>query len=745
MHLLDELLATATADGAPSAGPERVAVIVTRLREQADLNCAELEHAAIEQFETLYAGGEYDPDNVPRLEALADVTDAVRELIAEQDAARIARDQQVSSLADRVRAPQSATNLGEDDGEGNGNGSGDAPGEPTPADPTVGGPTAPESPTTPSHTEDDGGAGPGEAEPASPSPTDPPQARVAPPVNPTSTAPPVAAAAAPPVPVAAPPAPRSTSTRLAAARAATPAASPAQPRQYMRRLAITASAEVPNIPYGKNLTIRELAAAAASRWSTLPVGQPQTVKANVGLIHRNHHPSIQLTGNTSDYDLLDRVGDERRLPGGSLVAAAMRALTAAAQAPSIVNDVWCAPSETDYTLCPSLATTAGMWDVPTTGMPQRGGIRYPVWTQYPEQAADSATNGWHGVSIQYPASPNTSGGGTGLDNPEYWHPAADGGLGNTKACISGPCVDWREARQNLAYLCIISDVLRDRTFPEGIERFVSDVLVHHEHYMNGIYLAYVQAQSDPIPAFSVQNGAGQVGSTSLTVIDRLSLLVSWFRSRYQMEDNATLEMVCPDWLKEFLKRDIEKKNNRPFQSVSDAEIATLFAGYATRVQWVRDWQQLGDGTAVNGRIMPPTGWPASVQIMAYPAGSWVKSEANILTFGVQYDYQLLQQNQYSQSFTEDAWMLLNRCNRSFVVQLTDLCANGAVGPFRDACATAAPGSSSTNPLFMETVTAGVANPEAATADEAQAETKAAADADTSDTGTAKKTGSTTKK
>jgi hypothetical protein len=50
------------------------------------------------------------------------------------------------------------------------------------------------------------------------------------------------------------------------------------------------------------------------------------------------------------------------------------------------------------------------------------------------------------------------------------------------------------------------------------------------------------------------------------------------------------------------------------------------------------------------------------------------------------------------------------------VQLTDLCANGAVGPFRDACATATPGSASTNPLFMETVTGAVANPDAAEAD-----------------------------
>lgn len=734
MNLLDDLLALALADGAPSAGAERVAVITARLRETEQLDLEALEHATIELFESLYAAGEYNPDDVPRLEALADVTDATRELIAEQNAARVQRDQRVSSLADRVRAPQSAVNLGEDDGAGNGDGTGGTDQQPAPADPQVGDPDAPESPTTPSRT-DGGGDGPGEAEPSSPPATEPAQARTAPPLNPTSTAPPVAAAAAP-APVAAPPVPRTTSARLAAARTPVHAAAPAPPQQPLRRLAITASAEVPNIPYGKTLTLRELAQAALSRWATLPVGQPQTVKANVGLIHRNHHPSIQLTGNNSDYDLIDRVADEKRLPGGSLVAAATKALTAAAVAPSIVNDVWCTPSETDYTLCPALATTTGMLDLPTTGMPMRGGVRYPVWTQYPDQAADSANNGWHGTVIQYPANPNTSGGGTGLDNPDYWHPSADGGLGNTKACITGPCVEWREARQNLAYLCITSDVLRDRTFPEGVERFVSDVLVHHQHYLNSIYLAYIQAASDPIPAFSVQNGAGQIGSTSLTVLDRLALLVTWFRGRYQMADDATLEIVCPDWLEEFLKRDIEKKNNRPFGAVTDAEIASLFAEYATRVQWVRDWQPLGDGTAVNGRIMPPAGWPTSVQIMAYPAGSWVLSEANVLTFGVQYDYQLLQQNKYSQSFTEDSWLLLNRCNRTFTVQLTDLCANGAVGPFRDACATAAPGSSATSPLYMETVTGAAANPEAdadadadataepADADKAGADTKA---------------------
>ncbi|WP_367139605.1 major capsid protein [Saccharothrix sp. HUAS TT1] len=462
----------------------------------------------------------------------------------------------------------------------------------------------------------------------------------------------------------------------------------------LRRYSIVASAEVPEYPYGQQLSVEQLGDAAAIRFAALPVGQPANgqIKANVARIQRQFAAAVQLTGNSSDIAVIDEVADERRLPGNSLLAATMQqlpaTLTAATQAPSIIQDIWCTPSETDYTLCPPLATREGMIDLPTTGLPARGGIRYPVWTQFPEQAADASRDGWRGQVVVYPETDPLP--GNGLDDPRYFRgPGPNNvpppGAGYPKRCIEGPCVDWVEQRASLAYMCVTSDIIRDRTFPEGIARFLADALLHHEHFLNETYIGYISAHSDPVPAFDVQAGPGAIGSVSLAVTDRIGLLVAWFRERYKMALDATLEIVMPEWFREYLKRDLEKKNNRPYGAVSNAEIAALFAQYASRVQWVRDWQPLPDGTPLNGRVMPPDGWPNNVEIIAYPAGSWVLSQGNIIQLGVMYDYQLLLENRYSALFTEDAWMLTNRCNRTFRVTLTNLCANGALGPFRDAC------------------------------------------------------------
>jgi hypothetical protein len=641
---LEELLTLALAADGPAAGQARIAALAAALAQapSPDTDLAALEAGAVAQFEELYGDGQgYNPADAPTLEALADVADAVR-LVRADRAALAGR---VTAMADRVRTAPVVVEA------------------PEPDLTVAGGVVA--ATTDPAATAGPGSAAPSPAEIAAEATA--PAAALA-----TTTARPSTAAVV-----------------VAAGGGAVPAVSPAGEVAPWRRYVITASAEVPNIASGANLSMTELAAAAGARYGTFPSGQPtgSMYKANVGLVHREFDPEHRLSGDYGDLAALDRVADERRLAGGSLLVA-QRALTAAAAAPGVYNDVWCTPSQTDYTLCPALATAEGMIDLPTTGMPSRGGIRYPVWTQYPEQQVDSARNGWHGTVVTYPDPPADP--GVGLDNPTYFHrDAADvppgTGLGNLKRCIKGPCVAWRDTRASVAYLCVTSDLLRDRTFPEGLERFLSEVLVHHQHWLNEMKIAYLQAHGDPIPPFSVQAGSGAIGSTSLTAVDRLSLLVTWMRNRYKMALRATLEIIAPEWFREYLKRDIEKRQSRTTGAVSDGEIADLFAAYASRVQWVRDWQELGDGVAVGGRIMPPGGWPSSVNMMAYPAGSWVYSEGNILTLGVQYDPLQLESNEYSAMFTEDSWMLLNRCNRTFVVSLTDLCANGAVGPNRDSC------------------------------------------------------------
>lgn len=639
-----------TATGAEqSAGSARVDALTASVREYDTATLPTVEQGAADEFERLYNNGDYAATDIDTMEALADVTDAVRAVSDERKQA----EGRLATAAGRVRASADTDEPADPD-----NGDGDGDGSDGDEEQTTGATTA------------DGGAPDGDG------PDDDDQADEDAPEDADNGTTQASTGRNTPK--------RRTSTTAALNKTRnTPVQHTEQSATPLRSFSITASAEIPDVPHGKSLSVRETAEAAASRFSNFPVGETAsgTLKANVARINRHHGDTSQLTGDNTDIDLIDKLADEKRMPGGSVVAAAkkqMEALTAASQAPSMVNDVWCTPSETDYTLCPPLATTEGMLDLPTAGMPARGGIRYPVWKDYPEQEAETGTDQapWRGQVVEHPNDPSQP--NAGIQDPNYFH-------NNHKKCISGPCVEWNEVRASLSYLCITSDILRDRTFPEGLERFTSDVLTHHQHYLNETYLQHILAHADPIPAFSVQNGDGAIGSSSLTVVDRLALLVTWMRGKYKMAAGATLEIVAPAWFREYLKRDIEKKQNRPFGAVSNAEVAELFATYASRVQWVLDWQEIPNGTPVNGHIMPPNGWPNNVSIMAYPAGSWVLSEGNVLSLGVQYDHQLLMENRYSAMFTEDMWMLLNRCNRTFSLTLTDLCANGAVGPEVNAC------------------------------------------------------------
>lgn len=661
---LQDLLDAALAS--EQSGDQRVTALADSIRETAeaeDVDLAAIVEEAVDQFNTLHNEGNYDPEQAGQLEALADVTDAARSVLSEQEQAREELDRRVADLANRVNTTDEPADDGDPTGEpGTDDPPADQPGDDPEAD-----------------TEPEGGSGAdapaGDRVPAT-------------------------------VATARTPARRRVASRQINQHRNQPVPTTGTPRL---RYTITASAEIPNVPYGKQLTREELADAALARFATFPVGQrtESPVKALVARIGRERPPEFQLRGDNTDVETIDRVADEKRLPGGSLVAASQRALTAAVNAPSITNDVWCSPSETDYTLCPSLATAEGMLDLPSTTI-SRGGLRYPVWEQYPHQPALDDPNGtktpagpWRGQVVQYPDPPADP--GTGLDNPYYFRRKPDDplgdptipGLGNLKKCIQGPCVTWKEVRESIAYLCVTSDILRDSTWPELTQRFIDDVLLHHEHYLNETYLQYIALHSDLLPAYSADpekagvapasaNNQYAMGSSSQAVADRVALLVTWFRSSYKMAAGATLELVAPEWFREYLKRDIERKKNRPFGTATDAEVASLFAAYSSRVQWVRDWQDIPNGAPIMDgttpiRVMPPNSWPNTVKIMAYPAGSWVLSQRNILSLGVQYDWQMLHENAYAQMFTEDAWLLLNRCNRSFVIELTDLCANGAVG------------------------------------------------------------------
>lgn len=430
------------------------------------------------------------------------------------------------------------------------------------------------------------------------------------------------------------------------------------------KMSIVAAAEVPQTTSGSTLSMRELAEATIRRFGVMPLRQQGIGQRrnSIALIRRNWAHEYRTFNDRRDQGVIDRVANERNLPGGSLIASARsnrQALTAAGCCTAMSNDIWCAPSETDYDLCPPLATLEGMVDLPTIPI-AHGGIRYPVWEMIPED--------WHGQVVMNSCDEPIA--------PDHFTTP-----GNEKVCIEGPCPDWQEQRLSLAYLCVRGDILRQSGYPELTERFIADAMTSHAHFMNHNYLSAIFDGSDQVPAFNVSTDG--IGSTTDSVMDILAKILAWYRARYKLGTNETLEGIAPLWFRDYLKLDVARKNNRAFTSVTDFEIDEIFAAYTTRIQWVYDMEGIGvdasmpNGVPVDGRVMPGS-WPSAVEMVLFPAGSWVLGQQDIITLDAMYDSTLLEQNKYTSLFFEEGFLLLNRCNRSFRIRLEGLCRNGGV-------------------------------------------------------------------
>lgn len=766
MDFLDNLLDTA--NKSDNSADERVNELRTRIQQalgdnaHKDLNLGDLEQAAIDSFDERHNSGEYDPSEVENLKSLADIIDAVRAESAVMAEEKAERDEQVKGLADRVKNKTQDTepeDEADDDPDSDGTGVED---------------TAKNAPDFPQETPDDqpGDEAPAEGDRQLVS-AQSRRGRV------------------------------HLSARDINENRKDGGRNTAGGRRATRSYSITAAADVPDTATGKSLTMSDLTQAVLARVKSMPIGQPtsEPIRKSVANINRHIDESLIADGQNParDAEIVERVSDEKRLPGGSLVAAAMRQLQdansgnlTAADAGIPVggappNDIWCSPSETDFSLVEPWATRTGILDLPSFQV-RRGGIRYPRWLQYPDMHRPmehgnpnndqpqglqgpiyNQANQWNGTDPYRTASPganvppehqnmaytnpnvsdgprhdwhgyvDTNGrviGETGewvdefpddLQDPDYY-------IYNPKKFLEGPCVSWDEQRMHNSYLAIRGDLLREHTYPELAERFISDALVSHAHYMNETYIKWIVAHSDRLPAFYANvpehmgpnivestnrmgckpmpgpmslpwqmgtnaywpggpldhgsSGFFGMGSAAEAVLERIGYLATWLRNTYRMPFTTSIEGFAPFWFREFLKLDIERKINRPHGlPVSNAEVEAYLSQWGVRLQWVYDWQDLHSteqrakyDTVFPTHLMPRDGWPNNVDIVLYPAGSWALAEQNVLRLDAEYgDTDNLRQNKYTALFTEDAWMLLNKHNRSFIVELRNLCPNGAVG------------------------------------------------------------------
>ena len=377
---------------------------------------------------------------------------------------------------------------------------------------------------------------------------------------------------------------------------------------------LVAAAEA-GVPMGSELTMHDGALALERAFSNLPgsEGHPRK-QANV-LALRKPARALVASG-ANDQEVLDQAGSEARLAGGSLLAAGG----------------WCAPSETMYELAPGLETAEGLIDAPTVTW-SRGGIR---WTEGPQFCDFFNGEGF------------------------FTQTEAQAIAGEEKPCFEIPCPDFEEARLEAYGLCLTAGILQAKGYPEYVERFIAGSLIAHQHRINQVKIAKMVALADPVVTLT-----GPTGATA-DLLGALELQVEHRRYQWRMSPNATLEGVLPLWVRGILRSDLAKRNGVDMLAVTDEQIAAYFRLRGVRFQFVYDWQDalcatgVEPGAGLFGGAALPTAWPETVDVLLYPAGTYVIGEADIITMDALYDSTLLRTNRYQALFTEEALQVVRR-------------------------------------------------------------------------------------
>lgn len=418
-------------------------------------------------------------------------------------------------------------------------------------------------------------------------------------------------------------APRKVKARSVAAKAA--AVAPKIEMPNGPAASITAAADVPGFATGSSLqTLDDVAEGFIARYAAMPKGKVGSVQNHYGVanIAMGRSDDLMPDNYRSLQDMLQAASKESRLPGGSLTAAGG----------------WCAPSETVYDLC-TIESTDGLLDIATINAP-RGGLQFTKGPDFADFYAYVAT---------------------------AFQTEAEAEAGAVKTCIEVECPPFEDVRLDAAYACIKAGILTEAGYPELIRRYIEGVLIAQRHAVAARMIAEMEAITGPaIPV-------GDVFPNAISILDALELVAEGERQRYRMARSATLEVILPLWMRAAIRADLANRTGVEMTNVTDQMIDAHFGTRGLRVQFIYNYQELDVDT--NGIA---TDYPTTVEMIMYPAGTFVMLTNDVIRLDAIYDSVGLETNTYTAMFAEEGIALANVCNEPRRLSI-DFCVSGRTG------------------------------------------------------------------
>jgi hypothetical protein len=387
------------------------------------------------------------------------------------------------------------------------------------------------------------------------------------------------------------------------------------------QIAVTASVDIPGHASGEPLSFSGVVNAFQKRAKGLPVsntGSPES-GPRVCTINRTFQHTV----------------DDRTSP--ALVSELLKKLVGQDAVEALVaGGGWCAPSENLYSFF-NVSCVDGLIDLPTIGI-SRGGINWP--------GARSLDNIINNAFI----FGNTT-------NPWLWTETDDiltvtGAI--NKPCVRVPCPEYHSARLECYGICLTAGNITDDAFPESTADYLQHLLAAHQHAMNARTIALMVAASGAATAAADLNVA-DIPVTN-QVLGAVSLAGADYRTRYGLCDSDVLEVVLPLWLRDMIRSDLAWRSGVDFLSITDTDIARMFAVRRIAPQWVGDWQVRAAG-AIGDSAAPVTAWPDTVDFMIYAAGTFVRGNGLTLDLGVVRDSVLNAENDHTAAWSEECHLV----------------------------------------------------------------------------------------
>jgi hypothetical protein len=273
-----------------------------------------------------------------------------------------------------------------------------------------------------------------------------------------------------------------------------------------------------------------------------------------------------------------------------------------------------------------------MLDIPTVGVTNRGGIRFPTSPAFNDIITGSPDGLWTWTETDDQAA--VTGGGTPI-----------------KDCVRVLCPSFTEQRLVCDGLCVTAGNLIDYAYPESVANFLRLMMATRAHLTNARIINLLLAASSTVTM------AGPTGGFVGNLFNAVEFQAIDYRNRFAMCEDAILEVVLPYWAMGALRSDWQRRTAIDDNIVlTDAMIQAWFDARNVRVQFVQDYQVRTTGKPGNPAAMN-TDWPSTVEFMIYAPGTFVRGQGLRLDLGVVRDSTLNATNDHTAAWMEDCYLV----------------------------------------------------------------------------------------